>query len=121
MATIEGKKDILMDIAEGDQNNMFNLTEAVHKPLGERLAQRIKEILQRTVATEITTTILPFTSTTTTPEKELMGTGVTADVGQQNEVVPSLVETEITGKMGVSRNLSNAASYSRTCGSDAAN
>lgn len=87
-----------MDIAENDENNMFNLTEAIHTPLSERLAQRIKEILKsKNNIIERTTTTLPYTSSTT-PGKEISETGESMDMMQQNEVVPSSVEMEMTGK-----------------------
>lgn len=87
-----------MDIAEKDENNMFNLTEAIHKPLGERLAQRIKEILKNNEIFENPTTSASLTSTTT-PGKEISeGDEIMEEMMQQNEVEPNTMEMELTGK-----------------------
>uniref|UniRef100_A0AC34FI53 VWFA domain-containing protein n=1 Tax=Panagrolaimus sp. ES5 TaxID=591445 RepID=A0AC34FI53_9BILA len=87
VATLQAKKDILMDIAEKDQNNMFNLTEALHKPLGERLAQRIKEILKSNENFESPqATVVALTSTT--PGKDISETDEPMGMMQQNEDFP---------------------------------
>uniref|UniRef100_A0A914Z1H8 VWFA domain-containing protein n=1 Tax=Panagrolaimus superbus TaxID=310955 RepID=A0A914Z1H8_9BILA len=97
VATLQAKKDILMDIAEKDQNNMFNLTEALHKPLGERLAQRIKEILKSNESFE-NFEKEPTTSSvsSTTPGKDISETDKTMGMMQQNEVEPSSIDMELT-------------------------
>lgn len=89
VATLQAKKDILMDLVEDDHNNVFNLTEAVKKPIGERLAARIKKILNSKTETEKTEFSV---ITTTTPFEERNS------YNGPLQVNPSIIEMELKGK-----------------------
>lgn len=83
-----------MGFVEDDHNNVFNLTEAVKKPIGERLAQRIREILESKQSTEKTSSSAVATTTPTVgDEKE------TNHTPQQSEVRPKPIEIEVTGEI----------------------
>ncbi|KAE9552758.1 hypothetical protein FO519_004020 [Halicephalobus sp. NKZ332] len=91
VSTLQAKKDILMGIVEDDHNNVFNLTEAVQKPIGERLAQRIREILRSNQIAEkvdfsTVAAIIPITNDAKKSNH----------VPQQSELNPSPVEIEVT-------------------------
>lgn len=46
IATVEANMDEIMELAQHDHDRVFNLTEALHRPLAERLAGSIRNLLQ---------------------------------------------------------------------------
>uniref|UniRef100_A0A7E4UWB9 VWFA domain-containing protein n=1 Tax=Panagrellus redivivus TaxID=6233 RepID=A0A7E4UWB9_PANRE len=62
VATLHGKKEILMSLAEDDPKNLFNLTDAFTNSLGDRLANRIKSILEAAQNNNTNTQVLTTTS-----------------------------------------------------------
>lgn len=91
VATLQAKKDILMGLVEDDHDNVFNLTEAVKKPIGERLATRIIEILKSKTKTNVEP-IKSLEIATTTPFLEQNSDNTPLQVN------PSIIEMEVTGK-----------------------
>lgn len=78
-----------MELAEEDMNNVFNLTESLRKPIGVRLAQRIKDLLNAKKTTEKQTDSALATKTPT----------INDEINEQKEVQPSIIETEVTGNI----------------------
>ena len=45
IATLEANMNDIMELAKQDHDRVFNLTDALKKPLGQRLAEHIKNLL----------------------------------------------------------------------------
>uniref|UniRef100_A0A914ECR0 VWFA domain-containing protein n=1 Tax=Acrobeloides nanus TaxID=290746 RepID=A0A914ECR0_9BILA len=91
IATLEANMNDIMELANQDHDKVFNLTDALKKPLGQRLAEHIKNLLLERQSTATTASISSAIQTT-----EASSSTFENDEYLTQEVLTSTIYTEKT-------------------------